>query len=367
MSRDLRLFGATMSAAEVESFLQRVMSANQSRQKDGEVSVPVCIWGTHGIGKTELVERFAAANNWQFAYVAAAQFEEMGDLHGLPVMIDGKTHFAAPDWVPTTPGPGILLLDDFNRADDRILRGIMQLLQRSEMVSWSLPEQWQIVVTANPEGGDYSVTPIDDAMLTRMLHVTLDFDATVWARWATDEGIDERGINFVLTYPELVAGSRTTPRSLTQFFVQIKSIDDLEHDCDHVYALARSSLDDTTATAFMAFVSDGLTTLVSPTDILDATNVKSVRKAIDTIATDDNGVRLDRLNAVCVRLFLALTAEDYVPARPHKKNLVAFLTHAEIPNDLRVTLHRDLLRDGSKEVAEMMRDKEFAELALAGM
>ena len=72
-----------------------------------------------------------------------------------------------------------LTLDDINRADDRILRGCMQMLQNFELFSWHLPKRWQIVATANPEGGDYSVTPMDDAMLTRMLHTTLKFDSKI--------------------------------------------------------------------------------------------------------------------------------------------------------------------------------------------
>ena len=59
----------------------------------------------------------------------------------------------------------------------------MQLLQNFEMFSWQLPEQWQIVAIANPEGADYSVTPMDDAMFTRMLHFTLTFDAKAWAHF----------------------------------------------------------------------------------------------------------------------------------------------------------------------------------------
>ena len=49
----------------------------------------------------------------------------------------------------------------------------MQLLQEFEMFAWALPPKWQIVATANPEGGDYSVTPMDDAMITRLLHITM--------------------------------------------------------------------------------------------------------------------------------------------------------------------------------------------------
>ena len=50
--------------------------------------------------------------------------------------------------------------------------------------------------------------------MSRMMHVTLQFNATAWAAWARRNGVDERGIEFVLTYPEVVTGGRTTPRSL---------------------------------------------------------------------------------------------------------------------------------------------------------
>jgi len=357
----LSLLGATLSASGVQTFIEQIVA---NAGEDGVGRTPVCIWGVHGIGKTALVEEIAVRNDWKFAYVAPAQFEEMGDLHGLPVITGETTDFAQPDWVPTEPGPGILLLDDFNRADDRILRGIMQLLQRSELVSWSLPDDWHIIVTANPEGGDYSVTPLDDAMLTRMLHVSMEFDPKVWARWAVDAEVDERGITFVLTYPEVVAGSRTTPRSLTQFFEHIKPIEDLESKADMVYNLAQSALDEETATSFMSFVYDGLTHLISPEEILDEAWSK-VSKRIDALASDENGIRLDRLSAVTTRLFLAVTKEGFAPTKKQGKNLVAFLKHESLPNDMRLMLHRDLIHSASPEVVEIMRDKELAELAIS--
>ena len=95
--------------------------------------------------KTALVKDLAKKHGWKFRYCAPAQFEEMGDLHGLPVRLDPNpdvqgdetTVYMPPDWVPKEDdeGPGILLLDDLNRADDRILRGLMQLIQEFEMFS----------------------------------------------------------------------------------------------------------------------------------------------------------------------------------------------------------------------------------------
>ena len=86
-------------------FLQHFIKVNQKAESEGKRKTPVCIWGEHGIGKTELVEDFAISNGFQMAYVAPAQFEEMGDLLGMPQIIDNSTRFAPPAWVPQTTGP----------------------------------------------------------------------------------------------------------------------------------------------------------------------------------------------------------------------------------------------------------------------
>lgn len=366
---DHMLYGALLDADRTTEVLQHLFSNNLRAQEEGQPATPICIWGMHGIGKTMLVEEYAQQQGWQFAYCAPAQFEEMGDLNGLPVIEeqDGvrTTRFAPPDWVPTAEGPGILLLDDINRADDRILRGLMQLLQKSEMFSWSLPSKWQIVATANPEGGDYSVTPMDDAMLTRMLHISMVFDAKSWARWATRNNVDERGIAFVLTYPESVTGRRTTPRSLTQFFQQISAISDLKSAADLVYTLGMSSLDEVTVSSFMAFVNDNLQKLVNPEEILNAPDFSVIAKRIETLS--EGGKRMDHLSTICTRLHLLITHPSFEPKEHHKNNLVDFLMHSALPTDLRVSLHRDLVRDATEAVKQMMRDRRLATLMLSGM
>ena len=191
--------GTKVKASALTDFILHLMEVNRKAESKGKRKTPLCIWGRHGIGKTEIVEALARKKDFHLAYIAPAQFEEMGDLIGMPIVKEGKTVFQPPQWVPQKKGPGILLIDDLNRADDRILRGLMQLLQYHRLVSWELPPEWQIICTANPDGGDYSVTPLDDAMLTRMMHVSLEFDVREWAKWAEKQFIDPRGINFVLT------------------------------------------------------------------------------------------------------------------------------------------------------------------------
>lgn len=367
--------GPRLDAIALERVLTQIFQRNDEVAAAGRRGTPVCIWGTHGLGKTELVRHFAASRGWHFAYCAPAQFEEMGDLHGIPTLHtpsgdqagrgEAATVFAPPEWVPKAKGPGILLLDDINRADDRILRGIMQLLQNFELFSWQLPDQWQIVATANPEVADYSVTPMDDAMLTRMLHFTLKFEAKAWARWAQANRVDPRGIAFVLNYPEAVTGRRTTPRTLVQFLEQIEGIRDLRAEAELVGTLAAACLDDTTVAAFLNFVQDDLTILLNPEEILEAKGTKDWRKRFAELARGKQGaVRVDRIATICTRLLLHVTAKEYRPQPAHAANFAEFLLHEAIPNDLRGSLLMDLSRHDSAETRSLIRDKRLAKLLL---
>ena len=359
--------GERLGPSALTRTLGRLLDGNRRRVERGGVAVPICIWGAHGIGKTAIVRAIADARGERFAYVAPAQFEEMGDLHGLPVLVEAesgpRTRFAAPDWVPSEAGPGILLLDDINRADDRILRGLMQLLQTGGMFSWHLPRDWQIVATANPEGGDYSVTAMDDAMLTRMLHVTLELDVRDWAAWARAQGLDARGVDFVLAYPEVITGRRTTPRSLTQLIEQLADIPDLASEIDLVRTLAASSLDDVTVASFIAHVRGTATEALMPLDVLDADDTLALSERIDALvvsASDPITLRLDRLGTLCTRLATHLVDPTYAPSARHGENLECFLLHPRMPADLRLAFHREVMATRHEPAKELLRRRAIA-------
>ncbi|MEN7548578.1 AAA family ATPase [Rapidithrix thailandica] len=360
-------YGTEANAREVKTFIGHLLQTNATAEVQGRKKTPICIWGTHGIGKTDIVQQVAEENGYAFAYIAPAQFEEMGDLVGMPAVEKGKTVFSAPDWVPDTPGPGILLIDDVNRADDRILRGIMQLLQNYELVSWKLPEKWQIVLTANPDGGDYSVTPMDDAMLTRMMHITMQFEAKTWAYWAEKAGVDARGINFVLTYPEIAQGHRTTPRSLVQFFESIAHIKNLSEELSLVQMLAASCLDEETVSAFIAFVQQNLSELISPEKICKAKDfTKQVYQEVKGCVNKDI-FRVDIMATLCTRLVNYLTINDIKPDKEEVKNLQSFIKMDFLPNDLRLSLLQDLVNSNNKHLKMVMTDPEVSMLLLKKM
>ena len=364
-------YGSKANSDQIDRFLQHILTV--SFDGDGaKTPTPVCIWGLHGIGKTDIVKAAAEARGYPFVYIAPAQFEEMGDLVGMPrIEMDNengisKTRFVAPDWVPTVEGPGIFLIDDVNRADDRILRGIMQLLQNYELVSWKMPKKWLIVLTANPDGGDYSVTTMDDAMLTRMIHITMEFDVKSWARWAAQAGIDTRGIDFVLTYPEIVTGRRTTPRSLVQFFDAFKNIENLKENLDLVKMLGDGCLESSTTVAFITFVNMEMDKIVSPEEILNATDFKVVEKRI-SLLVEGQTKRLDILSVIITRLTNHLLLGKNDLNDKQFEQLKKFILLPLIPNDLRLAMAQDIIKSEKKSMKKLYAVPEIGKLLLAKM
>ena len=130
---------------------------------------------------------------------------------------------------------------------------------------------------------------------------------------------------------------------------------------------AHSSLDDVTAVAFLAFVNDNLEALINPEDILDTQNYQAIENRISALAQGaGDAKRVDRLATICTRLFLYMGQPNYKPKPQHQKHLVSFLMHADLPNDLRFSLHKDLTGLRS-EVSDLLRDPELAKMILEGM
>ena len=339
-------YGSILEARQIKAFIDHVFSSDDT---PADVIRSICIWGKAGIGKTQLVKEFAREKGYRFAYLAPAQFEEMGDLHGMPHVVDGKTVYNPPEWVPTgSDTPGILLLDDFNRADERILRGIMQLFQNHGMMSWNLPANWKIICTANPDDGSFSVTTLDEAMMSRMMHITMKFDARNWAEWALKNGVDERGVDFVLTYPEIATGRMTNPRTLTSFFHHIRQIRDLKESRSLVYPLASAFLDKETAASFIIFAERELNKIVPPSEILVTKDFNEVASRIKALCMEKSSIRMDILSAMTTRLLFYL--KENSSGIDNFENLTAFLLLDFLPNDLRTALHVDLVTMGDARI-----------------
>ena len=191
--------------------------------------------------------------------------------------------------MPQHEGPGILLLDDLNRADARILNGLLALLQEGRLASWALPDRWVIIATANPYNMKMSVTYMDEAITGRMQHIHLRFDMAGWLEWGRNQRLDIRGLSFFNRYPELLAGE-ISPREATQFLHVFGCIPKGRHD--QVRLTAQSMLPATYAERFQSWVQLDEPNWLSPNEFLSNENVGGLLAKLNNDVTQEEARRL---------------------------------------------------------------------------
>jgi len=370
---------------------------NRLAEEHGDSRFAACIWGHPGVGKTQMAKAFrdrpvewngTVYPGYVISDVPVAQFEEMGDIHGCPMDcvlmrqpskkgngfitrwvpqkdqlilsfreagwevdpdVIPTTQYAPPAWVPTTPGPSIVLLDDWNRASIRIVKGLMQLLQNYGMVSWSLPAGCNIVLTGNPDEQDYIVTSIDPAILTRIKHVTLKEDIAEWAIWAEEKGLDQRGISFALRYPEMLTGVgrvRTNPRTFSEFCRFLTMIPDANTESDRVIRHAKSLLDDNTVSQMVVFFQRDMDMVIDPESILQGE--ESAFKFLNDLMSRKEP-RIDILSVIGERLYARIRQPNCSSEKSRILNFQRFLELDFLPEDTRHTICRRIVKCGGND------------------
>lgn len=328
---------------ELKGFLQHIITTNRKLQEENKKPVAVEVVGDSGIGKTSTILQVAQESGLDLVKLNLAQIEEIGDLVGfstkeyqmykeVPAKVDtlnmktsaldqiataesstkkvgqwvdaeavkhlldkgwqmtGKkrTSYAAPEWIADKKAGGILLLDDWNRADSRFIQAVMELVDRQTYISWTLPKDWHIILTSNPDNGDYSVNSVDDAQRTRYITANLEFDIDCWARWAEEEGIDSRCINFLLRYPEMVT-KQTNARSITTFFNAISSFENFAEHLPMVQLIGEGSVGESFASTFNIFINNRLDKILSPKEMLHISDDKEVMRRMKEAVNSDSG------------------------------------------------------------------------------
>lgn len=365
-------YGMVATAEQINKFLDINFELNNAARKDHRPGRVPFIWGPKGIGKTETVRGWAESRGYEFVEIPLAQFEEMGDINGFPVLshekdaegnVVEKTICAPPEWVPnhSPKKGGILFFDDANRAEPRIQRGLMQLYQTYGMVSWKIPEKWMIVCTGNPEDGDYDVSSMDEAQITRLNHIQMKFDHKVWARWAEHNSIHPEGIKFVLRYPEMASDGqheRTCPRTLVEFFRSLEHIGknskELKDNIDLVAMMGNASLDEEAVTTFMTFLSNDAHLALDPDVILS--DPDKTRKHLKNLH-EMKPKRTDIMSIMTIRLTNTILPTEFKINKDKGAALLSYLRSSldkdGLPKELAYMLIRDINNGNNQKLIEL--------------
>jgi len=321
----------SLNINEAKEFLTHIVSNNRYLQSNNKPPVAVEIVGDSGIGKTSMVIQTAKELNLNFVKLNLAQIEELGDLVGFPIrqfevcktendclwidehavdeytkqgyQFTGKNRmsYCPPEWISGKTNGGILLLDDWNRADVRFIQAVMELIDRQQYISWSLPKDWHIILTSNPDNGEYLVNSIDNAQKTRFISIDLKFDIKCWGIWAEESQMDNRCINFLLKHPELVS-TKVNSRSITTFFNSISSLDSFESSLPLIQMIGEGSVGSEFTTLFTMFINNRLDKMISPEDILLHKSDDYILNTLKGIIGKDDKYRADLASIISTRI-----------------------------------------------------------------
>lgn len=172
---------------------------------------PILLEGPSGIGKSQIAEAFARASGLAFTVLDLSLLEPP-DLVGLPVIVDGRTHYAAPSELPTS-GAGVLMLEELNRAEVPVMQPALQLLSARKLHAYELPPGWICVAAINPEEGDYQVNKLDPALRSRFLQLSVCADRDAWLGWAGEMNVHPAIAQVVRDHGD--AFDQASPRSWT--------------------------------------------------------------------------------------------------------------------------------------------------------
>ena len=389
-----------LNTDELKEFIGHIVKNNQHIQANGKIPVAVNIEGEAGIGKTTTILQIGKELGLDVVKLNLAQIEELGDLTGFPIKEfevvkttdDGKKiskwvpenimpmyiqnkyvpsgdkrmGYAAPEWIQGKEEGGILILDDYSRADQRFTQAAMELIDRQKYISWELPKNWHIVLTSNPDNGDYQVTSMDAAQKTRFITANLKFDTDCWARWAEQNEIDSRCINFLLMHPELVTQT-TNARSITTFFNSISSIENFEEGLPLIQMIGEGSVGSEFATMFTTFINNKLDKLVTPKDMLTNNSWEYVKgQLMGTIGKDD-AYRADISSIMALRFinYAVHYSTDNTVDQKIIDRITNFITDKDIfTNDLKYALIKGILNGNKLKFSKLMLNAQIAAIAV---
>lgn len=378
----------SLNVNELKDFLKHIIDNNRYLQEHNKPMVSTEVIGDSGIGKTSSIVQLADELGLNFVKLNLAQIEEIGDLVGFPIrqfeMKDKKAtewvdensvedyrkkgfestglnrmSYCPPEWISGKKNGGILLLDDWNRADMRFIQAVMELIDRQQYISWKLPKDWHIILTANPDNGDYLVNSIDNAQKTRFISVNLKFDLKCWGKWAEENKLDGRCINFLLMHPELVT-KEVNSRSVSMFFNSISSIKSFEDQLPLIQMIGEGSVGSEFSTLFTMFINNKLDKMISPENIMTQ-DEHYVMNTLKGLVGKDKEYRADIAATLGTRVanYLEFFAKDNKIEKDTIDRVSKIVTEKIFATDVSYNMVKSIYNSNPGKFKLMMLNKEL--------
>lgn len=382
----------TITLGEFKDTFKYLIQNNFRLIERGVSPISIGLEGPCGIGKTSIVEEVANELGMTYVRVGLAELEEVGDLCGLPlkefevtfkdcpncpkwVSADilnninkefeftgaSRMSYATPAWLPREENPnGILInVDDFTRANSLFQQALMELIRTGKYMTWDLPSKAIIALTSNPDDSNYTVTPLDPAQQSRYINFSIKFNINDFATWAERNNIDNRAINFAITYAQEIFENENqlatiNPRSYTMFANAISGLSNWQNPNNLAMILNISKgcfrdEENIIGSLFTTFIANKLDTLVSPQDILLG-DWEDVYVKIKKSVYDEDGIYRPAIAAILHTRLLNYT--DYYFTQKGSDTQKVIDRFLEISRAKEMLFDEDILFDIIKTLAQ---------------
>ena len=171
-----------------------------------------CVVGHRGVGKSAGIMQVCREIGRRYVPLRLGQME-VGDLVGIPYREGKIMHWSRPSWWPDDSDPeSVVHCDELNRAQqDDTLQAIFQFVEpplsgvARGLHTHRLHHKHKVIVTINPPDGTYQVTPLDRALIDRMVMLYVESDYNCWAGYARNCGFDSSVQEFLAANQNLLA------------------------------------------------------------------------------------------------------------------------------------------------------------------
>ena len=161
---------------------------------------PVFIWGAPGIGKSSVVQQFAAAVGLSCVSLLGSQLAPE-DLIGVPQIENGVSRFCPPKSIARSE-PYCLFLDELNACSHEVQKSFYSLIHERRVGEYVLPSGSIVIGAGNRAQDSAIVKPMSSALLNRMVHVHLNVSVREWLEWAGANNIHPLVADYIRLRPD---------------------------------------------------------------------------------------------------------------------------------------------------------------------
>lgn len=345
--------------------------------------VPLIV-GESGIGKTALANKLAKENDWSLIVIDGNLLKE-GEIGGLPTIesyvgvnsngykTEKKTTVYAVhnklreiDEEISKSKTVLLFIDEINRCEHTVQQELMNLILNREINGYKLHDDVKILMTMNPSSKygsdfDYQVVDMDAAQENRFVWLNMESDHTQWIKWAIDEGIERKVIEFISTFPEYLHkinedDVRATPRSYERVSKIYKVYKEKNNSIPRAVFLnvVKGNVGKVIAEEFISFIESNSEPLISYEDVFLG---ESIDESIVERVKNESHTRL-YLSAMNILKDLELNIKnDKYESNHYINRFIEFLKM--YPVDLMIGIMKDIRNSYIEVYKKAIENEEF--------